>query len=301
MAPAPTVHLIDAHVYIFRAYHALPSMVSPDGDEVAAAYGFANTLVAYLAERKPTHLAVCFDHAMTSFRNDLEPDYKEGRTEAPDDLEHQFELCAEVARALGFACFSAEDYEADDVIATLAAGLLGAGARCVVVTSDKDLAQLVTEDGHVVLHDLARARTLDADAVRARFGVDPRQIPDYLGLVGDAVDNLPGVPGIGAKGAAALLRCFGSIEAIPADPAKWDGVRIRGAGRLAGLVAEHRDRALRTRELATVVREVPGLRARPEALAYAGANPDATRALCARLGWRGLPDRVPLWRSREAD
>ncbi|UCE85505.1 MAG: flap endonuclease [Deltaproteobacteria bacterium] len=296
MSDAPVVHLVDAHVYIFRAYHSLPSMSARDGREVAAAYGFASTLCTYVAKRQPTHVALCFDHALTSFRNELEPGYKEGRTEAPADLEPQFALCVELGHALGFASFEKARYEADDVIATLATAVTAQAARAVVVTSDKDLAQLVTEDGRVVLHDLARDATLDADGVRARFGVSPAQIPDYLGLVGDAVDNLPGVPGVGPKGAVAALTAFGSIDAIPADPAAWRGVAVRGPARLAAKIDEHRARALRTRELATVVRGVPELEVRVPDLAYRGARSAETRALFERLGWQRLLQRIPRWR-----
>ena len=134
---------------------------------------------------------------------------------------------------LGIPIFEHEGYEADDVIATWATQLLRRGASIRVVTTDKDLAQLVREDGRVTLWDMARQSECDADGVRERFGVDPAQIPDYLGLVGDTVDNLPGVPGVGAKTAAAALRAFGCIESVPADPASWSGVPVRGAKRAA--------------------------------------------------------------------
>ena len=296
MPEGPVVHLIDAHVYIFRAYYSLPSMPAPDGSEVAAAYGFANTLLKYVADHEPTHVALCFDYAMTSFRNELEPGYKEGRTEAPADLEPQFATCIEVGEALGFPTFVRERYEADDLIGTLVAGITAQSGRAVVVSADKDLAQLVTEDGRVVLYDLAREVTLDADGVRAKFGVDPAQIPDYLALVGDAVDNLPGVPGVGPKGAAAALAAFGSIDGIPAEPDAWRGIPVRGPARLAAKIAEHRPRALRTRELATVLRDVPGLEVRVRDLAYRGARASDTRKLFERLGWQRITQRIRRWR-----
>jgi 5'-3' exonuclease len=292
----PVVHLVDAHVYIFRAYYSLPSMQAPDGSEVAAAYGFANTLLKYVADRDPTHVALCFDYAMTSFRNELEPGYKEGRTEAPADLEPQFAICIEVGEALGFPTFVRERYEADDLIGTLVAAITAQSGQAIVVSTDKDLAQLVTEDGRVVLYDLARELTLDADGVRAKFGVDPAQIPDYLGLVGDAVDNLPGVPGVGPKGAAAALAAFGSIDGIPAEPDAWRGIPVRGAARLAAKIAEHRSRALRTRELATVLGDVPGLEVRVRDLAYRGARASDTRVLFERLGWQRIAQRIRRWK-----
>ncbi len=187
----------------------------------------------------------------------------------------------------------AADYEADDVIGTLVDGLLSEDCGVQVVSSDKDLCQLVTEDGRVVLHDFAKETTLDADGVREKFGVDPAQIPDYLALLGDAVDDLPGVPGYGKKSAAAALGAFGRIDAIPDDPAGWEGVAVRGAARLAREIAAHRDQALQVRELATIVRKVPGVRCSLADLAWEGAPAGAVEALCAELGWGRIADRIP--------
>ncbi len=294
----PLVHLIDGSVYIFRAYYSLPSMSAPDGTPTHAAYGFANTLIKYLTERRPTHLAVAFDYSTESFRNQLEPDYKAQRGDPPEDLEPQFELCTRVTEALGIPTFEVEDFEADDLIATLATRLVKKGARVSVVSVDKDLAQLVREDGRVVCHDLARDATLDADGVRAKFGVDPAQIPDYLGLVGDAVDNLPGVPGVGPVGAAAALRAFGRIEAMPADAAAWRATGVRGAVRLGERIHAHRERALRTRSLAELRRDAPGVTADLRRLAYRGADRRRVAALCEDLGWGRVATRIPRWQEK---
>ncbi len=295
---APCVHLIDAHVWIFRAWHALPPMFAPDGTPTGAAYGFAGSMLRFLSEVRPTHLAAAFDFALTSFRNELEPAYKAGRTEPPPELEPQFELCVDVARALGVPALLAQGFEADDVIGTLATRLHARGARVVVVSSDKDLAQLVSEDGRIVWNDFARGETIDAEGVRRRFGVPPARIPDWLGLVGDAVDNLPGVPGVGPRRAAALLEAFGSIEAVPADPADWARTGLRGAARLAALVEKHRARAFRTRALATLRRDVPGLPRAPERLAWRGAERRRVEPLFERLGWTRIAGRIPRWRER---
>ena len=286
------VHLIDASVYIFRAYHALPPMTAPDGTPTHAAYGFTNTCLRYLREASVTHAGVCFDHSMRSFRNDLEPGYKAQRGDPPEDLVPQFEIASRTAEAIGLAVFAAPDFEADDCIATLAAEVLAQGGRAVVVSSDKDLAQLVREDGRVVLHDFARGETLDAPGVRRRFGVDPAQIPEWLGLVGDAVDNLPGVPGVGPKSAAALLRAFDRIEAIREDPAAWEGVPVRGAAHLAQRVAAHRERALRTRDLARLRTDVPGLRVGLAGLRRRVADPSRVEDLFGRLGWGRIATRA---------
>jgi len=292
----PLVHLFDGHVYVFRAYYSLPPMHAPDGTPCNAAYGFANTLVAAMAWPELSHAAVCFDHSMRSFRNDIEPGYKAQRGEPPEDLEPQFALCREVAEALGFAVFERESFEADDLLATLSSHVVRRRGRAIVYSTDKDLCQLVREDGRVVLHDLARDRTSDADGVRERFGVDPAQIPDFLGLVGDAVDNLPGVPGVGARTAAALLRAFGSIESIPLAAEAWADVPVRGARRLAQRLGEHRDRALLTKRLASVRHDVPDLTPGLGELRHRGASPGAVSELFDRLGWDRIRSRIPRWR-----
>jgi len=293
------VHLIDGPVWVFRAYYSLPEMKAPDGTPTNAAYGYTNTLLKYLGDHEPTHLAVAFDYAMESFRNEQFPAYKAQRGEVPDDLEPQWDLCTEATRALGIPALEIEGYEADDVIATCATQLMRRGARVRVVTTDKDLAQLVREDGRVTLWDMAKGVNRDADGVRERFGVDPAQIPDYLGLMGDSIDNLPGVPGVGAKTAAATLRAFGRIEAVPADADRWVGVPVRGVERMAGLIDTHREQALRTRELATLVRDVPGVRALLREMYWVGANRAEVETLFEGLGWGRIATRVPRWAAAE--
>lgn len=287
-----TVHLVDALVYVFRSYHALPEMRAPDGTPVHAAHGFAATLLRMQGELAPTHLACAFDHAITSFRNELFAPYKEGRTAAPPDLEPQLPLCVEVARALGVPALAAPSFEADDVIATACEAALAAGADVVMVSADKDLAQLVSEDGRARMLDFARSSTLDADGVRARFGVAPAQIPDWLALVGDAVDNLPGVPGIGPSTATRLLGTWRRIEEIPLAPDAWRGAGVRGADGLCARFAASREQALRVRELATLRRDVPGLDTGLDAFAWRGPDRERAASLCARLGWEGLARRI---------
>ena len=293
----PLVHLFDGHVYIFRAYYSLPPMTADDGMPCNAAYGFANTLIRYAAEEDPSHVAVCFDAAMTSFRNELEPEYKAQRGDPPDDLEPQFDLCHEISVALGFRTYEVDDYEADDLIGAVADEVHRRGARARVLTTDKDLCQLVREDGDVVVHDLAKGITFDADGVREKFGVSPDQIPDYLGLVGDKIDNLPGVPGVGAKSAATILQTFDSIDAIPDDFAAWPDISLRGAKRLAEKIADHRSRALKTKDLATVLRKVPNVKPGLRDLSYRGADRERVDELFERLGWNRIKDRIPKWQS----
>jgi DNA polymerase-1 len=271
-------------------------MEASDGTPCNAAYGFANTLIRYATEQDPSHAAVCFDAAMTSFRNAVEPEYKAQRGEPPDDLEPQFDLCHEISVALGFSTWEVDDYEADDLIGTICDEVMRRRGSVRVLTTDKDLCQLVREDGRIVVHDLAKEKTFDADGVRAKFGVSPSQIPDYLGLVGDTIDNLPGVPGVGAKSAAAVLTAFESIEVVPEDVESWGPVAVRGAKRLAEKISTHRDRALKTKELATVVRAVPGVKPRLGELAYRGADRERVEELFERLGWSRIRDRIPKWR-----
>lgn len=297
MSSRPLVHLIDGSVYIFRAYYSLPPMSAPDGTPTNAAYGFTNALIKYIADTGATHCAVAFDYSAESFRNEIEPEYKANRGETPEDLGPQFEICVRVAQALGLEIFEKERYEADDLLATVAHRVVAQGGSARIVTSDKDLAQLVRQDGRIVAYDLARDELRDADGVREKFGVDPDQIPDYLGLVGDAVDNLPGVPGVGPKGASAALREFGRIEHISADPSDWAEVGIRGAARIAGLIDTHRERALRTRDLATVCCDVPDTDPTLGSLAYRGALPTEIKTLFEEMGWDRIATRIPRWRS----
>ncbi len=292
----PLVHLFDSHVYIFRAWVTLPDMPAPDGRPTGAAYGFANTLLRYLADEDPDHAACCFDYAMTSFRNEVFPPYKSSRgEEAPPDLVPQFDMAKDAAWGIGLGAFEQSNYEADDVIGTMVDQLVDQGARVRVISADKDLAQLVTEDGSVTLYDLQRDTHMDADGVREKFGVDPAQIPDYLALVGDKVDDLPGVPGYGKKSAAIALNAFGRLEDIPDDPAGWNGVEVRGAKRLATNMAAHREQALQIRELATVVREVPGIEAPLDAVAWQGADRERFPDLCEALGWGRIATRAHRW------
>ena len=160
------------------------------------------------------------------------------------------------------------------------------------MSTDKDLAQLVREDGRVVFCDFAREVTLDADGVRARFGVAPAQIPDYLALVGDSVDNLPGVPGIGPKTAALLLAKFGRIEDVPGDASAWSEAGVRGATALAARFSGSREAALRIRALATLRRDAPGMALDPAALIWRGPDRSLATDLFERLGWKGLARRV---------
>lgn len=293
MSDRPTLWLLDSHYQIFRAYYAMPDLRAPDGTPTGALRGYASQLVKLFTLQRPTHVAAAWDFALTSFRNDIHDGYKAGRTEAPADLEPQFALCEEVTRALGVPVFGVERFEADDVIATMTARALDEGADVVIASSDKDLGALVSE--RVSLFDPRSEALLGPAEIEARLGVAPDLVPDFLTLVGDAVDNIPGVKGIGAKTAAALLRRFGRIEDIPADPREWAGLELRGAARVAKALAEGGAAIALARQLVRMREDLP-ITARVDELRWQGADRGLLEPFCARLGVKGLVDRVPRFR-----
>ena len=288
------VHLVDASPYIFRAHFSLPSSIkTPDGHPAAASYGFTSFLLKLIADEKPTHLAVAFDRNLNgSFRNRFYPPYKEQRQAPPADLVAQIDPCVEVAAALGAATFVDERYEADDLIGTLCGHLEKAGHGAVIVTSDKDLAQLVDE--RVSLFDFGKGIRLSPKEVFEKFGVRPDQITDFLGLAGDAVDNIPGIKGIGAKSAAELLARFGHLEELYERLDELPGIAsIRGAKSLHAKLAAGREIAFLSRELATVARDVPGVKGTLKSLELRGADPARIESLFSRLGFNKIKERVP--------
>ncbi|HVK81227.1 MAG TPA: 5'-3' exonuclease H3TH domain-containing protein, partial [Verrucomicrobiae bacterium] len=215
---APRLFLIDGSGYIFRAYHALPPLTrASDGLSVGAVAGFCNMLWKFLEEMKgseaPTHLAVIFDKSEITFRNKLYPEYKAHRPPAPEDLVPQFPLIRDATRAFNLPSIDMGGFEADDLIATYARQAAGTGAQVKIVSSDKDLMQLIVE-GQIQLYDPMKNRVLGPEAVMEKFGVTPDRVIDAQALIGDSTDNVPGAPGIGPKTAAELIATFGSLDAI---------------------------------------------------------------------------------------
>ena len=286
------VHLIDASPYVFRAYFSLPeTLTDPSGRPVNAVQGFAGFLLQYIAHQRPTHLGLCFDEALTSsFRNDLYPAYKAQRELPPEGLEWQLVTCRRLAAALGAATYVDGRYEADDLLGTLAAQLSRKGHRSVVVSNDKDLTQLV--DARTDVFDVVRERRYDADLVREVHGVWPGQVPDLLGLAGDAVDNIPGVPGVGLKTARALLGAFADMDAVYADLDAVAALPLRGAASVAARCDAGRELAYLSRELATIARDAPATARLPE-LKLTRPDRDALDPLLAELGFRRLAERIP--------
>ncbi len=211
------LHLIDGSAYIFRAYHALPPLTRrSDGLPIGAVAGFCNMLFRYIenntGDDAATHAAVIFDYSSKTFRNEIYPEYKANRPELPEDLKPQFPLTREATRAFNLTCIEVEDYEADDIIATLACRARDAGGRVTIVSSDKDLMQLVG-DGIEML-DPMKNRRIGPEEVAEKFGVPPEKVVDVQALAGDSVDNIPGAPGIGIKTAALLINEFGDLETL---------------------------------------------------------------------------------------
>lgn len=251
------VYLIDASVYVFRAYYSLPpDMVDPDGHPVHALFGFARFLGDLIERARPQYLAVAFDESLThSFRNRIDPQYKANREPAPEDLKQQFLRCREFCTHLGVAHFGSGEYEADDIIGTLHARFRREGLPATVVTRDKDLAQLIREGD--VYWNYTENLQLRHHEIAGHFGVLPERYADYLALTGDAVDNIRGVPGVGPKTAAALLKDFVSLEEIYDNLDAVATLPIRGAGRLPARLIEHREAAFLARRLTEIVRDMP--------------------------------------------
>ncbi|MDA0680032.1 MAG: exodeoxyribonuclease IX [Proteobacteria bacterium] len=250
-------YLIDASVYVFRAYYSMPDdMVDGDGNPVNALYGFCRFLGDFMEQVKPEHVAVLFDESLSkSFRNEIYPAYKANRDPAPPELKRQFGQCRRFTRALGLMESSHPRYEADDLIGTLVAEGRRNGMPSTVVTRDKDLAQLI--DRNDVFWDFAGRGKIGYEDIPDYFGVRPEQIADFLALAGDAVDNIKGVPGVGKKTAVALLQHFGSMEILYDSLDSVHEVNVRGAKTLALKLETHKEDALLARRLTGIACDAP--------------------------------------------
>ncbi|MFO0896383.1 MAG: DNA polymerase I [Pirellulales bacterium] len=248
-APGQTIYLVDANNLIFQVFHAIPEMSSPRGEPVNAVFGFTRDLLFLLEKKQPDYLIVAFDPPGDTFRHALDAAYKGQRSEMPVDLRPQFAAIRRVLAALRIPAVELTGYEADDVLATLAYRGAAAGADCYLVTGDKDCRQLISE--RVQIFNVRKNQLYDAAALAADWGVRPEQVVDYQALVGDSVDNVPGVPGVGPKTAAELIRQFGSLDALLAGLDQVNGAKKRDN------LAAHRDQALRCRELVRLETNMP--------------------------------------------
>ena len=279
-AAAPPLYLVDASMYVFRAWHSLPNEFhDTDGWPTNAVHGFARFLLDLLERERPKHIAIAFDEALDScFRNALYPAYKANRESAPEELRRQFAHCKALCVALGLPVLAHYDYEADDLIGSALHVARDSGHRGVIVSADKDLSQLLA--GMDEQWDYARGQRWTLAGVKARHGVEAHQIADYLALTGDAVDNIPGVPGIGSKTAAILLAHFGSLDALLARVEEVAFLRFRGAAQVAAKWRAHREQALLWRGLTTIALDAP---LPQREFARAAADAAALLGLCEAL------------------
>ncbi|MGZ8423459.1 MAG: 5'-3' exonuclease [Candidatus Binatia bacterium] len=282
---ARQLFLIDGSAYIFRAFFAIPPLTNGASLPTNAIFGFTNILLKFLKQYRPEYVAVALDAGRVTFRNEMYADYKGNRPEAPADLIPQFPYFRKVLDALNLPLLELPGYEADDIIATLCERLANQGCELVVVSSDKDLMQLVT-DG-IKLLDSAKDRWIGTDDVREKFGVIPEQVTQVMGLMGDASDNIPGVKGIGEKTASALIQQFQSLENLFAHLDDMEQMKLRGAPRIRQILQAGKDQAFLSRALATVKRDVP-LDTGLEELKFTGFNLEKTRTLFTELEFTNL-------------
>ena len=289
------LHLVDATFELFRAYYSRPPRRAPDGRPVNAVQGLVDSMLSLLREPDVTHIGAATDHVIESWRNDLFLGYKSSAGVDPDLLA-QFDDAERALEALGMPVWAMVEDEADDAIAA-AIDRFGADPKIeqiVICSVDKDLGQLV-EGSRIVLRDRMRRVTYDEAGIVAKFGIEPASIPDYLALVGDSSDGFPGLPGWGAKSAAAVLARWKHLEAIPASALDWD-VPLRNASRLAATLEQQRAEALLYRRLATLNRDADiAATSTLDDLAWHGVPRKRFVALCEELGFDTVRERVHRW------
>lgn len=288
------VHLVDGTFELFRAYYGPPG-AAHEGREVGATRALAASLLSLAQSKDVSHVAVAFDTVIESFRNDLFDGYKTGDGIDPE-LKDQFELAEQATEALGLVVWRMVDFEADDAIAAGAARYADDPRvdRVFLTSPDKDLCQMV-QGKKIVSWDRMRRKTLDDAGVHEKFGVKPKSIPDYLALVGDAADGIPGIPRWGAKSAATVLDRYGCLEEIPPHEDDWD-IKVRGAKALAENLRNQREDAQLYKTLATLRTDVP-LDESLDDLEWLGADPAKLEALVAITGDDELSGRIKKWRS----
>ncbi|WP_458069647.1 5'-3' exonuclease [Rhodanobacter sp. BL-MT-08] len=280
----PAAHLVDGSLYVFRAWHSMPNeFFDVDGHPVNAVHGYARFLCELLERAQPEYIAVAFDASLTSsFRNAIYPAYKANRELPPRDLERQFVMCRAITEALGIHLMIDHSFEADDLIGSTVWNLRALGWRSVIVSADKDFGQLLGE--HDEQWDYARGLRWGPTGVHERLGVHPHQVADYLALCGDAVDNIPGVPGVGAKTAAALLAHFGSLDVLLERVDEVGFLRFRGAAACALKLREHGEKARLYRRLTRIALDAPGA-STAETLRRKPDPQNRLDSLCDQLGF----------------
>jgi DNA polymerase-1 len=281
----PCVYLVDGSSYIFRAFFALPPLSNSSGLPTQAIYGFATMMLKFIKDKQPDYLAVVLDAGRETFRNQIYQDYKGNRPEAPADLIPQFPYIRKVLDAMNIFPMELEGFEADDLIATLSQRFSADGIEVVIISGDKDLMQLVGQ--HVSILDTAKSKWIGLEGVKEKFGVAPEKVVDVVGLMGDAVDNIPGVKGIGEKTAIALIQKYGSLENLYDHLDDLESTGLRGTNRIRKALLEGKETAFLSRRLATVRTDAP-IEVKLEQLRYAGPLKEKLRDLFAQLEFTQL-------------
>src|SRR5436309_6474765 len=284
----PHLYLVDGSSYIFRAYHRLPPLTNRHGQPAGAVYGYTTMLWKLAGDLSradgPTHMAVILDASEHTHRNEMYDQYKAHRPPPPEDLVPQFPLIRVATRAFSIPCIEEAGLEADDIIACYVTAAKKAGWRVTIVSSDKDLMQLI-EDGQIDMLDTMNDRRIDEAAVIEKFGVGPEKVGDVLALMGDSVDNVPGVPGIGPKTATQLIQAFGDLETVLASTDQITKPKLKQS------LIDHAGNARLSRELVRLVCEHP-LPEPLDALQLTGIPPEPLHDFLEDMGFKSLLNRL---------
>jgi len=282
---SPRLFLIDGSSYIYRAFFGLPPAVNSAGFPTNATYGFISFMMRFLTRHQPEYLAVVLDAGRQTFRHQLLGAYKNNRRQAPATLVLQLPHIRRVLDAFNVIAVELQNYEADDLIGTLCSTLCDQGCDLIVVSSDKDMMQLVTNK--VSLFDSVKERWIGANEVIAKFGVEPERVPEVLGLMGDVVDNIPGIKGVGRKTAIALMQQFRDLEDLYGNLDQLQQMDLRGVTRLREALKDGKEAAFLSRDLATIKKNVP-LQIDLEQLQFKGPSGDKMRSLFEELEFNNL-------------
>ncbi len=286
-----TLHLLDGTYELFRNHFGAPPRQTPEGWEIGAVSGLMSSTLSLLSSGEVTHLGAAFDSVIESFRNDMFDGYKTGEG-TPPELHAQFPVAERAMEAMGVTVWSMIEQEADDGLAAAATKFVDEVDQVVIMSPDKDMTQLFGNP-KIVGYDRRKGTFIDADGTQEKFGAPPDSIADYLGLVGDTADGIPGLPGWGAKSSGVLLSEYGHIENIPPSEDDW-AVKVRSAAKLAETLRDRMDDALLYRDLATL-RTDANIPQNLDDLQWRGARRDAYEVLCDELGLTGLRTRPSRW------
>jgi len=286
------LHLLDATYELFRSHYGRrDTVLAPDGHDIRATLGILESTLALLREPGVTHLAASFDTVIESFRNEMFLGYKSSAG-MDEELLRQFPLAEDALEAIGVVVWRNIEFEADDALAAAAVRWVDDVEQVVIASPDKDMAQIVVGD-RIVTYNRREQRIVDEDGVVERFGIHPESIPDYLALVGDTADGVPGLPGWGAKSASTVLARFPRLELIPPDPADW-GVQVRGAEKLAAVLAQNQEAVYLFRELTTLRLDVPFEEELAD-LEWKGVPEERFHRFCASVGFDADAINVHRW------